>query len=88
MYNEKAKYTVKVSHNATTNHYSRNSRKLFRKRKYKISVMEIIKIVVLYVIPITVLTWLFFSWLDVIFNNLTTFEYAKWNAFNLFNFFN
>lgn len=88
MYNEKAKYTVKVSHTDTTNHYSRNSRKLFRKRKYKISVMEIIKIVVLYVIPITVLTWLFFSWLDVIFNNLTTFEYAKWNAFNLFNFFN
>jgi len=87
MYNAKAKYTVKVNHNATVNNYQ-TPRKLFRKRKCKISVMEIIKIVVLYVIPITVIAWLILSWVNVVANNLTTFEYAWWNAFNLFDFFN
>lgn len=81
MYNANAKYTVKVNHNATVNNYTQ-PRKLFRKRKY--TVMEIISFSFIYVIPCVLLAWLILSWVNTVNNNLTTFEYAWWNAFRLF----
>ena len=83
MYNTtaKAKYTVTVNHTATMHNYP-TTRKLFRKRK--IHAREILSIAFLYVIPCLILAWLILSWVNTVNNNLTTFEYAWWNAFNLF----
>lgn len=81
MYNANAKYTVKVNHNATVNNYT-HSRKLFRKRK--ISAREIMFYILTCGVPCLILAWLILSWVNVVSNNLTTFEYAWWNAFRLF----
>lgn len=83
MYNTtaKAKYTVNVNHTATLNNYP-TQRKLFRKRK--IHAREVLSIAFLYVIPCLIIAWFILSWVNTVNNNLTTFEYAWWNAFNLF----
>ena len=83
MYNTtaKAKYTVTVNHTATMYNYP-TTRKLFRKRK--INAKEILSVTFLYVIPCLILTWLILSWVNTVNNNLSTFDYAWWNAFNLF----
>ena len=83
MYNTtaKAKYTVTVNHIATLNNYP-TTRKLFRKRK--INAREVLSVTFLYVIPCLILAWFILSWVNTVNNNLTTFDYAWWNAFNLF----
>lgn len=79
MYN--AKYEVKLNHTSTLNHYP-TPRKLFRKRKY--TAKEIIGFVVFYAIPCVLLAWFFLSWVNTVNNNISTFEYAWWNMFRLF----
>ena len=79
MYN--AKYEVKLNHIATLNHYPQQ-RKLFRKRK--IHAREILFYTFTCGVPCLILAWLILSWANVVANNLTTFDYAWWNAFRLF----
>lgn len=56
--------------------------RLFRRRKA--NVKEICRITFGCVIPAMILAWLVLSWANVVCNNLSTCEYAWWNAFRIF----
>ena len=78
-----AKYTVKENYSEPTNFYlpltnAAKSRFLKIKR-----IKETTKLM-LYFVCIAILSWLFFSFMDVIVHNTTTCQYAWWNAFLLF----
>ena len=75
------KYTVNVNHSVTMRNYPMQ-KKLFRRRKA--NVKEILAVTFLYVIPAIIIAWFLLSWANIVSNNLTTFEYAWWNAFRLF----
>lgn len=80
MTSEKLKYTVRINYAPTTNNYTA-SRRGYHKRKW--NVKNILSFVGCTLMVIFI-AWVFCSWLDIICNNVSTFQYAWWNAFRLF----
>lgn len=82
MITEKAKYTVNVNYSDTTHTLPVLRTSLWRKRK--INIKKVLIVTLEYIIPCVLLAWIILSWADVICNNMSTFEYAWWNAFRFF----
>lgn len=81
MTSEKLKYSVRINYAPTTNNYTLSQKGGYRKQKW--NAKHILSIIG-YVVSIAIITWFVFSWVNIICNNTSTFEYAWWNAFQIF----